>query len=204
MDSPWKVALMRHIRALVCMGLVAAVRLAAQGPGAPATGPPEPYVDRGVCPFECCTYRDWTALAPITAYTEPRAGSPMAFRIARGEQVRALTGDVHFARVGMVVVRRPVVVHTETGDSVSLGAADTAYVLSPLGEGVYHIWVRGRVVDAMFFWDDRNTYPRPKGETAVLVREPVKVWWVKVRAAGGPEGWIRMDRARVEGADACG
>jgi len=173
---------------------------------APA-GPAEPYIDRGVCPFECCTYREWHAVNTIGVHASPQPGPGAAIvaRLSPAAQVDALTGEVHFRQVGVVLLQRSVTLHDENaGDSLALRSGDRAYVLSSLGEEYYRVWVRGRILEVPFFWDDRATYPRPTGEPGRLEQVPEEIWWVQVRTPTGISGWIRMDQARVRGADQCG
>ena len=173
--------------------------------------PPEPHVERGVCPFECCTYRDWTADSTIRVYREEGSRAAVALLLARGDTFQAVTGNVHIVRLGIVRMRRPYTVFSETDarppnvlDTIPLGVNDTAYVLSYRGEGYYDVWIRGQVHAVAAFWDDRRLYPRPTGTPGVLVQEPDERWWVQIRTRDGRTGWILMSEAAVSGADACG
>src|SRR5262245_55806871 len=93
--------------------------------------PAEPYIDRGVCPFECCTYREWHAVNTIGVHASPRPGAVIVARLSPTAPFDALTGEVHFRRVGVVLLQRSVTLHGETaGDSLTLRSGDRAYVLS--------------------------------------------------------------------------
>lgn len=190
---------MRISPLLVLLTVAIPARLAAQRPH-------EPYIDDGACPFECCTYRDWTALNAIRVYAAPRKAAPVSFTIPRGERFRALTGHVRFDRVGVVVMRHPMTLSGDQDrDTVRVAPGDTVYVLSDMGEGYVRLWVRGHVVSEEEFWmapgQDQSGDPHARG---ILIREPVEMWWVKVRSRTGRIGWIRMDQAEERGADACG
>lgn len=166
--------------------------------------PPEPYVDRGVCPFECCVYREWIAHAPIRAYARERDTTSVAFTLAEGERFQALTGNVHLDTIGVAVVRRPVT-WKEGPDSIGrFEPGDTVYVLSYLGEDHFRMWHRGRIVEDFRFWP--YTDERPSGAPeGVLLREPREDWWAQVRNAAGQVGWLHMsaDGDRVGHKDAC-
>src|SRR5687768_8100823 len=49
--------------------------LVMQAGGALAQRPVAPLRIEGACPFECCTYGDWTTTAETTVYKEPDPGS---------------------------------------------------------------------------------------------------------------------------------
>lgn len=147
--------------------------------------PPEPYVDRGVCPFECCTYRDWTAREPLRAFRAPRDRSAEAFALARGESFDALTGDVYIDTVGVVRVDEPVPWMTEPDSIGRFEPGDTVYVLSYRGEATYNLWHRGRVVQVANFWAPPPSPMEPPAR-GTLVRKGSKAhWWVRIRNAGG-------------------
>ena len=53
--------------------------------------PPSLYVSKGACPFECCTYREWTANRDLVLTDHPD-GKPIA-RFRKHEVVSALAGE---------------------------------------------------------------------------------------------------------------
>lgn len=168
------------------------------------------YVERGLCPFECCVYREWTAAATIPVHPGERDTTAVAFRIDPGTSFRALGGDVWVDTVGRVAVTDTVTAigdWREPGDerrSTVLQPGDTLEVLGYLGEGVHHVRRAGEEWLVEEFWDDRPWYNgyEPRG---VLLRAAVTDWWVEVEAADGRRGWIRMTpETSVSGADACG
>lgn len=51
------------------------------GACASSSGPPAlrlPFEDHGACPFECCTYREWTVEEPTVLYRERDVRSPQS------------------------------------------------------------------------------------------------------------------------------
>src|ERR1700737_4566206 len=56
--------------------------------------PPNVHIDKGACPFECCTYREWVARTDVTLLDIPN-GKKVVGQIKKGEKVLALTGEVH-------------------------------------------------------------------------------------------------------------
>ena len=147
------------------------------GAHAQSNGPRMPYVDNGACPFECCTYREWTVEKPTVAHREMRDSSPVTFRMKKGERVTGVTGTVITTRAGIVRVLK-----NTTLDNVKLRRGDNLYLLTYLGEGFSKIWYKGRI-----FQGDPNDDVLFK-ET----RKPIDVWWVKVKNRRGQTGWSRQ------------
>src|SRR6266478_6263107 len=80
------------ISGFLFLGVLLAPVVAAQTTG--EQKPPNVYIDKGACPFECCTYREWVAHTDVTLLDSPN-GKKVVGRIKRGEKVLALTGEVH-------------------------------------------------------------------------------------------------------------
>ena len=148
--------------------------------GAVATDrPPTPFIDRGACPFECCTYRKWRALQPLKLVDRP-GGKKIVGRLRAGETVDALTGETHSAPLAM---EAPVDI-----PAARVRKGDPIFVLHFEGEMTWKIWVRGKLTDA---------------ELLGLQRVPKTEWWAKVRTLRGVVGWVRAER-NFENQDACG
>ena len=197
------------------LALLAAITL--QASGGLAQGPPLPYEDRGACPFECCTYRDWTAEIPLTAYEshDPRAPKTAVFTIAAGERVTAMTGLVRTIVAGEAVVTAPTSVDVlshkfpmNRAETLTFEPGDRVYLLAPRGEGWMSGWYRGRVLDefdATMFGRTEDCEKRRRC-TGTIERAPEIDWWVRIRNARGRIGWVLMPRAKraFNGPDACG
>src|SRR4030095_1286133 len=52
-----------------------------------ATKPPVVYVDKGACPFECCTYRRWKTEKTTTAYAQPDRKAKVVGKFKAGSRV---------------------------------------------------------------------------------------------------------------------
>ncbi len=165
--------LLSHTSSVVPALLIAA--LAAEA--AAQSAPPVPYVAKGACPFECCTYRDWTALQPITLYNRPD-GKTVVGALRKGEVVKALTGEIHSIPVRATAEKD----HPEAG----IKAGEAFYVLHYVGEGVWSVWRNGRAAEL-------ETYAGPPPKTT---------WWVKVRTRAGVVGWAVSNR-NFGNQDAC-
>jgi len=147
------------------------------GVTAQSGGPRMPYVDKGACPFECCTYQEWTVDKPTVITSAMRDGSPVAFRLKKGEKVTGVTGTVITTRSGIVRVLKNM-----TLGNVRLKRGDNLFLLTYLGEGFSKIWYKGRIFDG-----DPNDQELFKD-----IRKPIDIWWVKVKNRRGQTGWSRQ------------
>jgi hypothetical protein len=151
--------------------------VSALGFGQRAPQPPTPYVDRGACPFECCTYRSWTVDKPTAIRAGMSDGSPLIYQLKRGEKVTGVTGVVITTQPGILKVLK----ETQL-DKYSLKRGDRLYLLTYLGEGFHEIWFKGRIFQGDPY--DEATYKS--------VRETKSTWWVKIKNRRGRIGWSRQ------------
>src|SRR5437870_5625081 len=105
--------------------------------------PRMPYVDRGACPFECCTYRQWTVDKPTVVRSAMSDSSSVAFRLVKGEKVRGVTGTVITTRSGIAEALTSV----DEGE-VKLARGDRIHLLTHVGEGFMVAWFKGRIFQA--------------------------------------------------------
>ena len=156
-----------------------------------AQAPKLPYSDPGACPFECCTYREWTANADTTIYIQMRDGSAKAFTVRKGEKVRGVTGVVITNRAGTATAT----VNTTIGlhNNIRVKKGDTLYLLTYQGEGFFKVWYKGRVIADVEI-DDRKLK---------VGKQPDAVWWVKVRNKKGKIGWSKLPD-NFDNKDSCG
>jgi hypothetical protein len=146
-----------------------------------AQPPPSPFVSRNVCPFECCTYRDWTAAQETPLYDAP--GGQVIGAVHKGQHVTGVTGEVHTPRAARFVLKS-----ADREHGIPAGAV--VYALHYLGEGYCKVWYKGR------------TYDVDAAESSVP--DFVTVWWAKVRMRDGKTGWVNMNEAKFNNVDACG
>ena len=156
--------------------------------------PAMPYIVKNACEGEgCARSGTWAACSDVVARRDTRLDAPVVFTIHGGEKFTALTMDLHVEAPGMVVFRHPMSNASESEgnevDSIDFTPADTLYLLNSHGEGYLVWWFRGQAAEGYQFWRD-PTYPE---DTAVLVRQPKTIHWVRARNTAGQEGWIVGD-----------
>src|SRR3954453_14200760 len=100
--------------------------------------PKLPFVQKDICPFECCKYQDWTAEQNVALYsTWKRSGRKAIGTIAKGEKVRASTGVVVTYQPGRFKAR-------EKDSGLGVEKGDEVSVYSYRGEGYNNFWSNGK------------------------------------------------------------
>ena len=163
-----------------------------------ATQPPLPFLDWDACPFECCTYRKWTANAPVRILKERRHGAALAFSVKRGEDVLGLTGVVVTTRAGEARVFRAIELGKERLKALP---GDVVYILHYEGEGSWKFWFKGNTDSSDGFPDIGDKTPDSELDLRI-VSQPKTIWWVKVKNEKGQVGWTDQP-ARFDHLDAC-
>jgi hypothetical protein len=158
-----------------------------------------PYYDWGSCPFECCTYRNWQAVEPLTIFQRRSKGAKPAFDIKKGEWIRGVTGVVVTYKAGISKVLKPIDVgYLKESNSdkpqLHLMPGDVVYTIHYLGEGFDLFWYRGGFYSDQIAGVEPDTGPPQPDQNIQIVSRPVVVWWVKVRNKEGLTGWTREAR----------
>lgn len=158
--------------------------------------PPIPYYDHGACPFECCTYRTWTAKTDTAIHKEYKDSSPVVGSVKSGQKVQGLTGVVITTEPGKVRILKEITFGVEK--KVTIKPGDMIYYLHYVGEGNDMIWFHGQTyVHQSSFETDTNT------EYWKVLNMPKWVWWAKIKLPDGTIGWTR-DLKNFSNIDACG
>jgi hypothetical protein len=165
---------------LLFSALLAASAGTPQHPPAKEQAPPSPYIDKGACPFECCTYREWAAKEVIALVDQPN-GKKVVAQLHKGEKVQGVTGEVHSTPLRMVATYNTPDGKVKTGDVI--------YVLHYIGEGAWKAWHNGELVDLENL-PDKGPFPHA-------------IWWVQIKTASGVVGWA-ISHGNFSNQDSCG
>ena len=154
-----------------------------------------PFRDVGACPFECCTYREWTANKPTVLLKNMSDNSPAVFKVKKGEKVQAIDGIVITIKAGTGRALSDTNLSYDDEKnivrSVSIKKGERVLVLTPIGEGFYKIWYKGLILQAGM--------DSPQFKTLI---EPKYVWWVKVKNRKGKSGWTKLTK-NFDDMDSC-
>ncbi len=149
--------------------------------------PPIPYYDHGACPFECCTYREWTATTETALRKDFNDSSPVVSTVKPKEQVRGVTGVVITTKAGPVKILKAQSLQRENGkDKVSLKPGDILYNLHYVGAGYDKLWFKGQLLV-----DQTDIRKIEKNEWWEVIDLPAWVWWAKIQRPNGEAGWTR-------------
>lgn len=152
--------------------------------------PPDPYVAKEACPFECCTFREWTVEKEIELYDAP-AGRKLGRRLLPGAAALGLTGEVHLRPRPMLAgIAFAADESFDSAKKVEIPAGALVFQLDHLGEGFARFWYDGKffvaeLVQCLVFEEEcwgEALDPAPPEDHA---------WWVEVRLADGSEAWAR-------------
>ncbi|MFO1518280.1 MAG: hypothetical protein U1F57_01235 [bacterium] len=167
---------------------------------------PKIYEDKGACPFECCTYREWTALQDLPLYEQPH-GEKTVGSVKKGEKVKGVTGIVYSTPTPVEIIY--------THGRYKKG--DRIYLLTYLGEGFYKIWHQGKVweeemtgTDVLRNFCQGSECPQSCANSpskSCWATLPGKIkpaeWWVQIKTSKGALGWTPKSE-QFSGQDSCG
>jgi hypothetical protein len=159
--------------------------------------PALPYYDWKACPFEGCTYGEWTARKATVVYDTWEQKRRQVASLAVGEKVVGLTGVVITFRPGTIRVDRDL---PEAG----LQRGDKILTYTYKGEGFASAWFKGRFYSE--FDISFTKWPDGGGcggaHCAATYTDLGKItWWVQVRLSTGKMGWVDMTGAEFDGMD---
>jgi hypothetical protein len=189
-----------------CLLLLLATLAFAQQDGAAAAAgqsqdgaePKLPVIDENACPFEGCTFRQWTVTKDSTLYSTWQDSRTETGKLKRGEKVTGRTG-VHVTRKpDRILVRQPI-------PDLAAKPGDVILRYMYVGEGFANIWANGnwhKEYDCSFI-TERNGTGCAKGCAAVVTEDGVKEWWVQVRMSDGKTGWV-LAQDNFDGMDILG
>jgi len=154
---------------------------------------PELYIDKGVCPYEGCSYGEWRVTAAVVVREAKDTFSSVVCVLHAGDIVMAIEGEVD-TRPGVARVLK---------DRKSFKKGEHFLLYTYMGEGIIKVWHGGEMTETETFgfcnadcingivchkWnpDDPDCW-------AIVERNQESLWWVRIRSMEGLEGWCLND-----------
>jgi hypothetical protein len=174
-----------------------------------AKPPGELYIDKGACPFECCTYtgdnnsNKWKVTAKTKVYDKIGSKKVVAVLLP-GQMINAPTGEVHTKPTHLRM----------TKDYNDFKAGQDIYVLTSSGEGYFKIWHNGHyyeddTITCVMYEDpyaeemDEKHYCYQAKTSSEVVSRGHSDWWVQIKLKNGKRGWALVGDNFTNN-DACG
>lgn len=150
--------------------------------------PDLPFFDWNACPFEGCTYRQWTAHKPVPVYDTWKHSRRQVAELAKGDKVLAITGVVITYKPGIIRMDRD-----EPQDGLKRG--DVIFTYAYRGEGAWAVWFNGMYRDGF----ELPSAKRADGKgcledcAGTALQDGNKEWWAKIKLKSGKIAWVNMD-----------
>jgi len=159
--------------------------------------PKLPFFDWNACPFEGCTYREWTASAAVDVFDTWKPNRKRIATLATNAVVTGISGVVITYKPGLIRL------NTDLPED-NLHRGETILTYTYRGEGFSAVWFNGR-----FYHDYDITFAKwPDGSgclgsdcAGTYVDLGEKVWWAKVKMSSGSVGWVNMNDGKFDGVD---
>lgn len=177
------------------------------------TNSTQPIIFYDSCPFECCQFGEWITKENINVYRNEGDTNSVSFKLDNNDMVNALTGNLHFVKIGKVVVTKPIYDYEINDTLLAFNCIEGDFLVKHNGEENY--------VDIfwpMFFSEEDDTEEnylekiKNREYSGKMIQRPKTVWWVKIESKKG-KGWIRLENKtpycfsideQILGMDACG
>ena len=183
--------------------MAAAALLTFLSPWRPAAGAEElkvPFVRKDACPFEGCTYGKWPVRKEATIHSDPDRTATVIAILTPGQEVNAVTGEVHVVPGRARVVGKP---HKSASD---LDPTREFLILDYMGEGYSAVYQAGRFSSVKIARTKKRCQENPdlrwRECWAEIIEEPSVDWWVLIKTLDGQhEGWVLMEGGVLEAID---
>ena len=144
--------------------------------------PDLPVVVDHACPFEGCTFREWSVEKETTIYSSWQDHRTQVGTLKTGEKVLGITGIYIIRQPDRFLVTQPIA-------ALSLKVGDVVLQYGEWGEGTADLWAAGQWHKNFDWAESEDGHLILREENLTLVRHGVKEWWVQVKRADGLTGW---------------
>jgi hypothetical protein len=144
--------------------------------------PDLPVVVDHACPFEGCTFREWSVEKETTIYSSWHDDRAQVGTLKMGEKVQGITGVYITRQPDRFLVTQPIA-------ALSLKVGDVVLQYGEWGEGTADLWAAGQWHKNFDWGESADGHLILSDENLTLVRHGVKEWWVQVKRPDGLAGW---------------
>ncbi len=159
-----------------------------------------PFISKGACPFECCTYGEWDVLKETNVYEKPDLNSTLIVKISPNQKVHAVTGNVH------VIPGRAKVIGEPHSSASNLDREKEILILDYIGEGHSRVFQDGKFATIKIARTKERCKENPNWRYCwvEVLQEPICDWWVFIKTKNGKtEGWVLMEGVGLKAIDGC-
>jgi hypothetical protein len=162
----------------------------------------EVFIQKGACPFECCTYGVWKVDSDTKVYKTPSLSAKVSGTLKAGSVVGVTTGEVH------VVPGHARAIATPPQSAINLDPEALIEILDYVGEGYSRVR-QGEIITQVKIARTKQqceVAERHRYCWVEILREPVADWWVLLSSGSTyPGGWVRMtEGVGLRAIDSCG
>jgi len=149
----------------------------------PHMGEPDlPVVVDHACPFEGCTFREWSVEKDSIVYSSWQENRTQVGTLKTGEKVQGITGVYITRQPDRFLVTQPI-------PPLSLKVGDVVLQYGEWGEGAADLWADGQLYKSFDWGSTDDGHLILTDENLHLVRRGIKEWWVQVKRADGQTCW---------------
>src|SRR5215469_2233117 len=144
--------------------------------------PDLPVVVDHACPFEGCTFREWSVEKDTTVYSGWQDQRRQVGTLKTVEKVQGIVGVYIIRQPDRFLVTQPIA-------ALSLKVGDVVLQYGEWGEGTADLWAAGQWYMNFDWGESEDGHLILSDENLTLLRHGVKEWWVQVKCADGLRGW---------------
>ena len=152
-----------------------------------------PFIVEDACPFEGCTFGEWSVLSETNIFQRPDENSMITGKLSAGTKANIVTG-ISYVIPGEAIVTGKPYSHAEI-----MLPNKKVFILNYLGEGYSQVFLDGQFINTKIAREKNQCSDKPNWRYCwvTVIREPVIKWWVKVQ----DKGWVLMDGKTLEPKD---
>jgi hypothetical protein len=158
-----------------------------------------PYIVENACPFEGCTFGEWSVLKNAMVHEAPNKNSKVVTTLIAGSVITVETGVIYVTPGRAIVTGKPY----RTASSIN--PKEEVLLLDYIGEGYSRIYQGGIYYETKIAREKNQCKDNPNWRYCwvEVIEEPIVKWWVKVKDKKiEKNGWVLMEGEVLKAIDA--